>query len=112
MSLDRRDNHFTFSSQVEVGADGSDVARDLRRFTVIAPRREPGGLSGGIDTPHLHRHGGEPGHAQHQDRHQRGDCQRRLDGGGPGLAGQTLVFNARLMMFVSAVTTESPVTTV
>ena len=86
--------------------------RGLRRVAVVAARREPGRLPGGIDTPHLHRHRGEPGHAQHQNHHQRGDGERRLDGGSAAITGQTLVFSARLMMFVSAVTIESPVTTV
>ena len=86
--------------------------RGLRRIAVVAARREAGRLPGGIDTPHLHRHRGEPGHAQHQNRHQCGDGERRLDRGGAAITGQTLVLSARLMMFVSAVTIESPVTTV
>ena len=87
MSRDRRDHHSALSTQIEVGAEGSDVVRSLRCFAVIATCREPGGFSGGIDTANLHRHGGEPGHAQHQNRHQRGDGERRLNGGGAAVTG-------------------------
>jgi hypothetical protein len=40
------------------------------------------------------------------------DGERCLDGGGAAITDQTLVFSARLMVFVSAVTNESLVTTV
>jgi hypothetical protein len=86
--------------------------RGLLRLTVIATRRESGRLPRGIDTPHLHRYRSEPGDAQHQNHHQCGDGECRLDGAGTAITGQTLVFSARLMMFVNAVTMESPVTTV
>ena len=84
----------------------------LQRFAIVGARRESGRLPGGVDTPHLHRHRGEPGKAQHQNRHQRGDAECCLDGGSPTITSQTLVFSARLMMFVRAATIESPVTTV
>ncbi len=83
-----------------------------RRRRVVAARREPGRLPSGVDAPHLHRHRGEPGDAQRQNRHEGGDGEGRLDGGSTAITGQTLVFSARLMMFVSALTIESPVTTV
>lgn len=83
-----------------------------RRHTVIAAGSQPGRLPGGVDAPDLQHHGIEPGQTQHQDRYQRGDRERRLDGDGSGVIAQTLVFNARLMMLDNALTIESPVTTV
>lgn len=84
----------------------------LHCISVVAARRETGRLPGGIDAPHLHRHRGEPGDAQHQDGDQCRDSERRLGGRTASVIDQTLVFSARLMMFVSALTIESPVTTV
>ena len=84
----------------------------LQRIAVVTACRESGRLPGGVDAPHLHRDRGERGQTQHQNHHQRGDGERRLDGGSATITGQTLVFSARLMMFVRAVTIESPVTTV
>ncbi len=112
MSGDCGDHQTAFSTQVEMRPERSDVVRGLRRIALVAARREPGRLPGGVDAPDLHRHRGEPGHAQHQNHHQRGDGERRLDGASTAITGQTLVLSARLMMFVSAVTIESPVTTV
>ena len=112
MSGDRRHHQLTFGADIEIRREGSDVVRDLRRVTFVAPRRQTGRLAGRIDTPHLHRDRGEPGHAHRQDRHQRGDRECRFDGRSTAIIAQTLVFSARLMMFVSAVTIESPVTTV
>ncbi len=79
--------------------------------TVGAARCQPGRLSGRVDTPHLQAERGEPGRAEDQDRHERGDRERGLDRDGTVIAPQTLVFNARVMMLDSAVTMESPVTT-
>ena len=47
-----------------------------------------------------------------QNHHKRGDRECRLDCRSAAITGQTLVLSARLMMFVRAVTIESPVTTV
>ncbi len=84
----------------------------LRGVPVGATRRKTRRFPGCIDAPHLHRHGGKPRNAPHQDHHKGGDGERCLDGGAAVIGGQTLVFRARLMMLVSAVTMESPVTTV
>jgi hypothetical protein len=112
MCDDRRDNEAAFSAELEAGGEGGDLLRGSLGLTVVAARRETGRLPRGIDTPHLHRDRGETGHAEHQNDHQCGDGESRLDGAGTAVASQTLVFSARLMMFVSAVTIESPVTTV
>ena len=109
---DRRHDQPAVPANVEARIDGRDVAARLRSRRIVAARREPGRLPGGIDAPHLHRHRGEPGDAQRQNRHQRGDGEGRLDSGSAAITGQTLVLSARLMMFVSALTIESPVTTV
>ena len=107
-----RDHQPTFPTQFTTAPDGAMFCGSLHCGPVIAARREAGRFAGGVDTPHLHRHRGEPGHAQHQNHHQCGDGECCLDGGGAAITGQTLVLSARLMMFVSAVTIESPVTTV
>ena len=112
MGSDCRDHHFGLSVNFDVGADRGDRAGRLRCVAVVAARREAGCLPGGIDASHLHRHRGESGDTEHQNDDQRGDGERRLDGGSTAVTGQTLVFSARLMMLVSAVTIESPVTTV
>lgn len=78
----------------------------------VAAGRKAGRFPRGVDTPNLHRHGGKSSHTQQQNHHQSGDGERCLDGGGAAISGQTLVLSARLMMLVSAVTMESPVTTV
>jgi hypothetical protein len=107
-----RDHQSAFLSQSKLRAVRSDVLCGPQRRPVIAAGSETGRLTPGIDTPHLHRQRGETSRAQHQDDNQGGDGERCLDSGRAAIAGQTLVFSARLMMLVSAVTTESPVTTV
>jgi hypothetical protein len=108
------------STYVEAGSGRADGARRLRRGAVVSPRREPRGLTRRVDAPHLHGHRGEPGKTQHQHHDQRRHRERGLDGDTarliverctPGRY-QTLVFSARVMMLVSALTIESPVTTV
>lgn len=59
----------------------------LHRVAVIAAGRKPRRFPCGIDAPHLRRDRGEPGDAQHQDHHQGGDGERRLDGGGAVVTG-------------------------
>ena len=112
MSCDRRNHQTTIFANVELGSVRSNALVGLRCIPVRPACRKAGRFPGCVDTPHLHRDCGEPGHADQQNRHQRGDGECRLDGGGATITGQTLVFSARLMMFVRAVTIESPVTTV
>lgn len=73
---------------------------------------DAGGLACGVDASHLHRHCGEPRHAHDEHDNQCSDRECGFDCDATGLIGYTLVFNARLMMFVSALTIESPVITV
>ena len=105
-------NEVAVSTDLDPRPRGRDAASGVDRQTVVAPRRQPGGFTGGVDTAHLHRHRGEPGQAQHQHHNQRGDRQRGLNGARTPTAGYTLVLSARPMMLVSADTMESPVTTV
>ena len=79
---------------------------------IVTPRRQPRSLARRVHTSHLHRHGGEPRKAQHQDHDDRRHRERGLDRDAARIVSQTLVFNARVMMLVSALTIESPVTTV
>jgi len=109
---DRRHHGSTVIAQVNVRANRRDVVGGLHGVSFVTAGRETGSFPGGVDTPNLHQHCGKAGNAQHEDGNDSGDGERRLDGGGTAIAGQTLVLSARLMMFVSAVTMESPVTTV
>jgi hypothetical protein len=95
-----------------VRTEWGDIVGGLQCAALVATRRKAGRFPGGVDTPDLHPRRGDPNHAQHHDRHQCGDGECRLDGGGAAITGQTFVLSARLMMLVSAVTIESPVTTV
>ena len=79
---------------------------------LVTTRGQPGRLACGIDTANLHRHRRDAGHAQHEYRNQNGDTERRFHRGRTGIVGYALVLSARAMMFVSALTMESPVTTV
>jgi hypothetical protein len=56
--------------------------------------------------------GVDTGQTEHQHRDQGGDRKSRLDRDTTDLTAQTLVLSARVMMLESAVTIESPVTTV
>jgi len=112
MRGDGRDRQPAFLSQLKLRAARSDALRCLQRGPVIAARRKTCRLTRGIDTPNLHRQRCETGRAPHQNDDQRGDRERSLNSGRAAIVGQTLVFSARLMMLVSAVTMESPVTTV
>ena len=82
---DGGDDESSVATQLHRGAVGCDVARGVRCRTVVAARREPGGLPRGVDTTHLHRHGHEPGHAENEHDDQSSDRERRLDGDTAGL---------------------------
>lgn len=86
--------------------------RRLRRRSRITPGRQSRCLARGVHAPHLHADRGESADAQHQDHRERRDGERRLHRDGTRVTRQTFVFNARVMMLVSALTIESPVTTV
>ena len=83
---DPRDHQRAVAPQLQRRALRSDALSGIRRGTVVAAGRQPSGLPGGVDTAHLHRHRGEPGHAQHQHDDQRGDGERRLDGDRTGIS--------------------------
>lgn len=79
---------------------------------LVTASRQPRSLAGGVDAAQLQRNCDETAHAQHQDHGQRRDRERRLDRGATVVCTQTLVLSALVMMLVSALTMESPVTTV
>ena len=94
-------------------AGGDALGGADRRRRRVPARNEPCRFPRRIDAARLRRHRGHPGHAQDEDGHQRDDRESRLDRDGPGVrTGYVAVFRARLMMLVSAFTTESPVMTV
>ncbi len=55
--------------------------------TVVTTRREAGRLTRRVDASDLHRHRGEPRHAQDEHDDQGSDRERRLDGDTAGRAG-------------------------
>lgn len=77
---------------------------------LVTAGRQPCRFARGVDAAHLQRHCGDGRAAQQQHRDQRRDRQRGLDGAEATVA-YTPVFSARLMIAVSALTIESPVTT-
>jgi hypothetical protein len=109
---DPRDDAATAATQLEPRPCRPDHAGHLGGATVVTSRRQPRGLARCVHAPNLHRHGREARKAQDQDHDQRRNGERRLDRDTARIVGQTLVFNARVMMLVSALTIESPVTTV
>ena len=111
MRRDRRNDLPAFFADVKLGSVRRNAFVRLQRIPVGSACSKARRFPGRVDTSHLHRHCGEPGHAHHQNHRQRGDGECRLDRGGATITRQTLVFSARLMMFVKAVTIESPVTT-
>ena len=116
MRHDRGDHKVAVPPHLDQRTAGRDAAGGVDGRPVVTARGQSSGLAGGVDTAHLHRHRGDTRQAQHQHHDQRGDAQRRLDGaraGTPtGIISYTLVVSARPMMWVSADTMESPVTTV
>ena len=110
-SDDRRDDESAVAPNLNDGTAGRDTTGGGHGRPLVAARRQPGGLAGRVDAADLHRHRCDSGQAQHEHHNQDGDAERRLHGGRTGIVGYALVFSARAMMFVSAVTIESPVTT-
>lgn len=90
---------------------------------MIAPCSEAGRLTGGVDTADLCRRRQQSTETEHDGGDDRGECQRGLDrhrapivaqsrrGRTPSHLGYTDVLSARSMIFVSAFTMLSPVTT-
>ena len=64
-----------------------NAASGVDRRAVVTASRQPGGLAGGIDATHLHRHRGDTRQAKHQHHNQRGDRQCRLNGARAGTPG-------------------------
>jgi hypothetical protein len=83
----RGHNEVAIPMNLNPRTDGRDAASGVDCRALVAARSKAGGLAGGIDTAHLHRHRGDPGQAQHQHHDQRGDRQCRLDGARAGTAG-------------------------
>ncbi len=99
------------AAQLDSGPGGGDAVSRVDARAFVAAGGQSGGLAGGVDTAQLHGHRCDSGQAQRQGHDHRGDAQGRFDGAGPGTVGYTLVLSARPMTFVSAATTEWPVTT-
>ena len=112
MGADPRDDEGTVATQDELRTRGAAATHRLGGGPLVTAGREPRRLTRGVDTPHLHCDRGEAADTQHQDDGQRGDGEGRLDRDTSRVGTQTLVFSALVMMLVSALTIESPVTTV
>lgn len=76
---DPRQDQSAIAAQVDPGTAGCDAARGVGSRPVIAAGGQPGGLTCRVDAPNLHRHRTEPTDAHHQDDHQRGNRESRLD---------------------------------
>ncbi len=98
--------------EVQARAGRRDEPHRSAGRVTIAAGGEPGGLAGGVDAADLGADDPDPGQAHHRHHDQRRDRQSSLDRSDSGIADHTAVFSARVMMFVSAPTIESPVTTV
>lgn len=66
---------------------GRDPTRGCHRVALVPASRHPGRFTCRIDATHLHRHGRNPGQTEHQDHHQGGDGQGRLNGARTRTAG-------------------------
>jgi hypothetical protein len=66
---------------------GCNAASGVDRRAVVTAGSQPGGLAGGVDAAHLHRHRGDTGQAKHQHHDQRGDRQCRFNGARAGTTG-------------------------
>ena len=80
MCDDRGHKKIAIAAHLDSRPNGRDAASGVNSQAFVAARSQSGGLAGGIDTAHLHRHRGDTGQAQHQHHDQRGDRQCRLDG--------------------------------
>lgn len=78
---------------------------------IVTARGQACGFACRIDASDLDDHRREPGGTEQEHDDQTGDRQGGLHRAEARIARQTLVVNARLMMFVNAPTIESPVTT-
>jgi hypothetical protein len=84
---DGRDKEVAISAYLDPGAAGCNAASGFDRRAVVTAGGQSGGLAGGIDTAHLHRHRGDARQAQHQHHDQRGDRQCRFDSARAGTPG-------------------------
>jgi hypothetical protein len=84
---DRRDDQSILSTHLNDRAHRREIVGGLHGRPVVATGRKAGRLPSGIDTPHLHRHRGEAGHAQRQNDCQRRDGEGSLDGDGATIGG-------------------------
>lgn len=73
------DQELAIPVQLHPGRWWRDSPCHLDSHAFVAARGQPGRLAGGVDTSHLHRHRSDSGQTQHQNHHQRGDRQRRLN---------------------------------
>lgn len=106
-AADPGDDVASVPPQFDRGSRGGEVSR---RRGPVAPGRQPGRLTRGVDALHLEGDGDDAGQAEYEHRDQAGDGQGGLHRGESAIA-YTRVVSARLMMLVSAPTIESPVTT-
>jgi hypothetical protein len=99
-------------TQLQYRTRRADAVRGIRRRRIVTSGGQSGRLPCRVDTTHLdHQRRAARQPCDQHDR-ERGDGERCLDRGATRRSTQTLVLSALVMMFVSAVTIESPVTTV
>jgi hypothetical protein len=84
---DRRDDEFAVPAHLDRCATGGDSPGSGDGRALVTARGQPGSLASGVDAADLHRDRGDAGEAQHQDRNEARDAQRRLDCRRAGIVG-------------------------
>jgi hypothetical protein len=108
---DTCDHVVPVAPKFQMCARGPDPARRVHRGALVTPGGQSRRLPCRIDATQLDSHRRRTGQSSDQHHRQRRDRERCLDRGATGSSAQTLVLSALVMMFVNAVTMESPVTT-
>jgi hypothetical protein len=87
MRGDGRNHQAALVVQVEYRAVRRDVIVNLQCRPLVSAGSKTGRFTRGVDTPHLHRYGGEAGNAKRENHDKSGDGKRCLDRGGAVIAG-------------------------
>ena len=85
VAADCRDDEAAVATELQRRPGRSDPAGRGHRARLVAAGRQPRRLPGSVDAADLHRHRGEAAGADNEHRHQRGDGNRRFDGGETGV---------------------------
>lgn len=109
-STDSGDDVVAVLPKFDSGTCRGEATADTGCLT-IAPCRKPGHFTSRVDAANLQRERREAAETQHHDGKQTCDGEGAFNSAEAAVAAYTRLVRARLMMLVSAVTIESPVTT-